>query len=200
MQLPAFFGRKKAINLLPKDPFESSTAGVVLTWLLSFGKWAVIVTQLIVMGTFLWRFGLDRELTDLKKNIAKDVAIIKSYNQIERDFTLTQKRLVTAGEVIATQKAVSEEIRKLSQVTPPDVWYEEINLSPSATNFTAYSGSLSGFGRLLTALQQDKGYSSVTVRKIQDGGAKNAKMQFEISLDKVVTKAPAKNSTKEETK
>ena len=76
MQLPAFFGRRRAINLLPRDSFESSQIGIVLAWLLSFGKWAVIVTQLIVMGAFLWRFSLDRELTDLKKSIAKNVAII----------------------------------------------------------------------------------------------------------------------------
>ena len=71
MRLPAFFGHKNSVNLLPKDAFESSTFGVVLEWALAFGKWVVILTQLVVMGAFLWRFGLDRKLTDLRKEIAQ---------------------------------------------------------------------------------------------------------------------------------
>ncbi|PIW06761.1 hypothetical protein COW38_04310, partial [Candidatus Collierbacteria bacterium CG17_big_fil_post_rev_8_21_14_2_50_45_7] len=64
MKLPAFFGHKRSINLLPHDKFESSTLGIILSWSLRFGKWSVILTQLIVMGAFIYRFTLDRGLTD----------------------------------------------------------------------------------------------------------------------------------------
>lgn len=191
MQLPAFFGRKKAINLLPRDSFEASKSGIVLTWLLSFGKWAVIVTQLVVMGTFLWRFTLDRELTDLRKEIAKQVAVIKSYEQIEREFTLTQKRLAAAETTLNEQKAILDEMATLAQVTPLDVWYEKLIISPTTTTIGAYSRSLPGFSQFLSALQQDQRYQSISVTKIQDGGVQNAQMQFEIGLDR------AKKTTKE---
>lgn len=182
MQLPAFFGRRRSINLLPRDSFESSQAGIVLAWLLSFGKWAVIITQLIVMGVFLWRFSLDRELTDLKKSIAKNVAIIKSYEQVERDFVLTQKRLATAKTVIAQQKAITEELSALTSATPLDVWYEKLTITPTTTTFSAYSRSLPGFSQLLSTIQRDTRYSSVSVARIQDGGIQSAQMQFEISM------------------
>lgn len=187
MQLPAFFGRRRAINLLPRDSFESSQVGIILSWLLSFGKWAVIVTQLIVMGAFLWRFSLDRELTDLKKSIAKNVAIIKSYEQIERDFVLTQKRLATAKTVIAQQKAITEELSTLALVTPLDVWYEKLTITPTSTTLSAYSRSLPGFSQFLSAIQKDNRYSSVSVARIQDGGVQNAQMQFEISMGRTST-------------
>mgnify|MGYP001577796589 FL=1 len=77
MKLPAFFGHKRSINLLPRDAFESSTLGVILSWALVFGKWAVILTQLVVMGAFLYRFSLDRNLTDLRKSIASNASVIK---------------------------------------------------------------------------------------------------------------------------
>lgn len=182
MQLPAFFGRRKSINLLPRDSFESSQVGIILSWLLSFGKWAVIITQLIVMGAFLWRFSLDRELTDLKKSIAKNVAIIKSYEQTERDFVLTQKRLATAKTVIAQQKAITEELATLAATTPLDVWYEKLTLTPTSTTLSAYSRSLPGFSQFLSAIQKNPRYSSVSVARIQDGGVQNAQMQFEVSM------------------
>lgn len=182
MQLPAFFGRRKAINLLPRDSFESSQVGIVLGWLLAFGKWAVIVTQLVVMGAFLWRFGLDRELTDLKKQVAKNVAIIKSYDQVEREFVLTQKRLAEAKSVIAQQQLITEELAGLARITPLDVWYEKLIITPTSTSIAAYSRSLPGFSQLLSTLQQDSRYSSVSVAKIQDGGVSEAQMQFELTL------------------
>ncbi len=182
MQLPAFFGRRRSINLLPKDSFESSQVGIILSWLLSFGKWAVIITQLIVMGAFLWRFSLDRELTDLKKSIAKNVAIIKSYEQTERDFVLTQKRLATATTVIGQQQAITEELATLASATPSDVWYEKLTLTPTSTTLSAYSRSLPGFSQFLSAIQKNPRYNSVSVARIQDGGVQNAQMQFEISM------------------
>lgn len=187
MQLPAFFGRKKAINLLPRDSFEASSVGVILAWLLVFGKWSVIITQLIVMGAFLWRFGLDRQLTDVKKAIAKDVAIIKSYEQIERDFILTQKRLEVAKEVIDDQKNILVGLDTLAKVTPVDVWYEKLTIGDKATSFTAYSRSLAGFSQLLSALQSNPKYGSVAIGKIQEGGTQGAQLQFEISLQSATT-------------
>lgn len=161
--------------------------GIVLSWLLSFGKWAVIITQLIVMGAFLWRFSLDRELTDLKKSIAKNVAVIKSYEQIERDFVLTQKRLATAKIVMTQQKAITEELSTLASSTPLDVWYEKLTITPTSTTLSAYSRSLPGFSQLLSAIQQNPRYSSVSVARIQDGGVQNAQMQFEISMGRTST-------------
>ncbi len=182
MQLPAFFGRKKAINLLPRDSFEASSVGIILSWLLIFGKWSVIITQLIVMGAFLWRFGLDRQLTDVKKAIAKDVAIIKSYEQIERQFVLTQKRLETAKEVIKDQDEILGELQTLAKITPIDVWMEKLTVNEKSTSLDAYSRSLAGFSQLLAALQNNSRYSSVSVGKIQEGGTGNAQLQFEITL------------------
>src|SRR3989339_1461002 len=113
MGLPAFFGHKRSINLLPRDDFEASTLGVILAWALVFGKWSVIITQLIVMGTFLWRFQLDRELTDLRRSVAKEVVVIKSYETAERDFVLAQKQLTQIGHVLADQEKIRQSLKEI---------------------------------------------------------------------------------------
>lgn len=182
MKLPAFFGHKRSINLLPRDSFENSTLGVILEWALQFGKWAVIVTQLIVMIAFLWRFGLDRQLTDLRKSIAKDTAIVKSYDQVERDYVLAQKRVQFAKPIIEDNNKISQILTRFSEIIPSDVWLEKLSLSNGTINFTANSKSLNGFGQFLTALQREPMFSSISVAKLQDGGAQNAKLQFEVAL------------------
>ncbi len=180
MKLPAFFGHKRSINLLPRDAFETSAIGIVLEWSLVFGKWAVILTQLIVMGAFLYRFTLDRTLTDLGKKIAKDVAVIKSYEQVERDFSLAQKQVIQAKAAMDSQKLVLKTLNTLEQITPTDVWYDRITLTPNTMSVNALSASLPGFGRYLTAVQTNPLFSGIRVGKIESSGTRGAQLQFDL--------------------
>lgn len=182
MQLPVFFGHKKAINLLPKDSFESSTLGIILDWALAFGKWAVIVTQLVVMVVFLWRFTLDRQLTDLRKQIEKESNIIASYKQLEEDFVLTQRKIDFAKPVLAKQVETEELLQLLQSLMPTDVWLEKLAISPTSISFTAYSASLNGFSGLLTSLQREPRFSSISIGKVENGGAGGALLKFDITL------------------
>lgn len=168
--------------MLPRDTFEASSIGVVLSWVLAFGKWTVILTQLVVMGAFLWRFGLDRQLTDYKKQIAKNVAIVKSYDKVERDFLIAQKRVNKIKEVVEQQERVATLFNKFIQVTPQDVWYDKLGITPEGVGIVGYSKSLLGFSQLLATLQKDETFKTVSIGKIQDGGAQNARMQFEMNL------------------
>lgn len=182
MKLPAFFGHKRSINLLPRDAFESSTLGIILEWALVFGKWAVILTQLVVMGAFIYRFTLDRSLTDLRKAIAKNVAVVKSYDQVERDYVLAQKQVIKATTVLATQDQAMKILDRIEAITPSEVWYDRINLTPTTLTLTAYAASLPGFGQFLTSVQRDPLFTGVRVGKIESSVSKGAQMQFDISM------------------
>ena len=182
MKLPAFFGHKRSINLLPHDKFESSTLGIILEWSLVFGKWSVILTQLIVMGAFIYRFTLDRGLTDLRKTIAKDVAIVKSYDQVERDFVLTQKQIAQAKVSLNTQKQILTALNEIEKITPSTVWFERIALSPRTLMLSAYAASLPAFGQFLTAVQTDPLFSGIKIAKLESSN-NGSQMQFDISME-----------------
>ncbi len=189
MQSPSFFGHKKSINLLPRDAFEVSALGVVLEWALVFGKWAVIVTQLIVMGAFLWRFTLDRQLTDLRKSITSDVAIVTSYAEIERDYSLAQKQVTQAKTVLAGQQSILALLNDVQRITPTDIWYDHMTVSPNDVTLTAYSGSLAGFGQFLSAAQHDPLYSGVRLDKVESSSSQGAQIQFNVTLTPKTTSA-----------
>jgi Tfp pilus assembly protein PilN len=182
MRLPAFFGHKRSINLLPKDAFESSTLGVILEWSLVFGKWAVILTQLVVMGAFLYRFTLDRNLTDLRKAIARDVAVIKSYDQVEREFVLAQKQINAAKETLVTQDLMIKTLTNIELITPAEVWYDRVTITPATLALTAYAASLPAFGQFLTAVQRNPFFNGVSIGKIESSTTKGAQMQFDVSM------------------
>lgn len=183
MKLPAFFGHKKSINLLPRDSFENSTIGVILEWSLVFGKWAVILTQLVVMAAFLYRFSLDRKLTDLRKSIAKDITIIKSYEQVEREYVIAQKQVAKAKEVMGTQTLVIDTLSEIGKITPPDVWFEKIGITKNSVTLTAYAGSLVGFGQFLATIQLDPMFKKINLSRLETSATDGAQIQFEVSAN-----------------
>lgn len=182
MKLPAFFGHRSSINLLPKDQFESSPAGIILTWALTFGKWSVILTQLVVMAVFVARFGYDRKLADLRKDIAQSVAVIESYQEIEKDFLIVQRSVGYAEKVLSSWSTYQMMIQNTERATPKDVWYERLVYTPKSFSMSAYSASLTGFGRLLTDIQHNESFSAVNIGSIEDGAAKGARLKFDISM------------------
>lgn len=183
MQLPAFSGHKKSINLLPKDSFESSNLGVVLTWALAFGKWTVIVTQLVVISAFLYRFILDRQVTNLRKEIDQQVAVIQSYAQMEKEFVVLQERLRFAAPAMASQAQISKYLTYIQSITPQDVTFERLNISSKTIQFSARSSSLTGFSQMLTQLQNNKDFSAVSVAKIENSTDSNNLLSFDISVN-----------------
>jgi Tfp pilus assembly protein PilN len=188
MKLPAHAPRRRLVNLLPKDPFESSLLGIVLTWALTFGKWAVIVTQLIVTGVFLFRFGYDRKLTDLRKQIAKQSALIASYQQIEQDFRLTQKKVAYVKPLLQTNNTMTAVLSRLERYTPPDVWFDRISLSATGADMAVFANSLPGFSTLIQNMQNDRFFRSVSIGTLQDGGKEKARLQFNLNLQYGVEK------------
>lgn len=182
MQLPVFFGKKKAINLLPRDSFESSLIGIMLEWALVIGKWLVIVTQLVVMVVVIFKFALDRQLTDLRKQIEQESAVISSYAGVEEEFLLTQKVINFVKPVLASQKEMNNVLSLIQSLTPVDVWFEKLIISKNGVSLTAYSASLPGFSRFLTAIQKEKIFSEINIQSIESGGVAGAALEFEMSL------------------
>jgi len=182
MKLPISHKRRRQVNLLPKDQFESSVFGVILSWALSFGKWAVIVTQLIVVGVFLARFGYDRKLTDLRKNIAKQAAIVNSYSEMERDYIITQRSLGYIRPVLVEHKQMLTVIDKLQTLSPSDVWFEKLTITPNLTSIVANAGSLPGFSQLVRKVAEEAAFNSVAINSLQDGVERGARFKFDMSL------------------
>lgn len=182
MKLPVFNPVKRLVNLLPKDVFESSLIGRAMVWALSFGKWLVIVTQIVVIGVFLVRFGYDRQLTDLNKKIAQESAIIKSYSQIEEQYVLTQKRVNVIGPITNKNEKIIKIIDKFHSITPRDVWMERLTITPESAAVVANAASLSGFSQFVRNLSKDSEMKSVSIGNIQDGAQSGARLQFDLAI------------------
>lgn len=140
------------INLLEQDTFSQSIVGKALLWALSIGRYIVVFTELIVILSFLSRFKLDRELTDLNEEIEKQKTIIKSYGDLEERFKYTQDKISYVKDNSSTYSP-KQVLDIVGRTLPLDVKVDQVGLQNDSIRLSALSLSPEGFIQFIKALQ-----------------------------------------------
>lgn len=164
--------QKTTINLLPQDPFDASFVGKLLKWALSVGRYIVIGTELVVIGSFLTRFSLDRQVTDLNEAMAQKLAILASYGDLETEVRSIQNRLKLVKDLSDQSLGVGQVMQTIVALTPVDVAYTRLELSNEEVVLSGRAVSDAGFQTLLSTVRQEEGFTKIEVeRASSEGGA-----------------------------
>ncbi|MDZ7587449.1 MAG: hypothetical protein U0946_06865 [Patescibacteria group bacterium] len=174
--------RNKEINLLPKEPWETGMLGKLILWALSVGRYVVVFTELIVISAFLYRFGLDRKLTDLNEEIKQNQAIINSYGDLETKFIRVQSQLNKIKETEETAVKVGETLDHISQITPIDAAYKSIMINQIEVSLQGKVLSEVGLATLLTQSQASQRFSDVSLENVSSGTEKDQAITFRMNL------------------
>lgn len=172
--------RKKPvnINLIIKEQTGDSISEQFLSWILSYGRYIIIITQIIVLSVFFFRFKIDRDHTDLKELVTQKQAIVESLSDLETEVRSVQGRLTNVKNISSSQNALLNVIRFLQQKIPSDTIFSNLLLSSDNISFQATSANLRSFSFILSQLQQDKKFSEVI---LQDMNRKaNGRIDFKI--------------------
>lgn len=174
--------RKKDINLLPKDETQGGFFGGLLKWALSAGRYIVIATELVVIGSFLGRFSLDRQVTDLDEAIAQKQAVLASYGDLEKNVRSAQHRLELIDQLDQTSLGVKTFADRIATFTPVDVKYDSVEFSEVTMTLKGTAFSEAGFRTLLATLREAQVFEQVQVRQASSAGSQGSGIDFEIGL------------------
>lgn len=174
------------INLLPKDPFFETILGKTLKWALSVGRYIVIFTELIVIVSFITRFSLDRQVTDLNRAIEQKRNVILSYGDLETRIRHYQT-LLEQYQQIDQQRNIITLFPELSRITPADVKLDTLTISPTGVILSGTTLSQNSLTLLITNMQLSALFESINVGKIEADQKSNSGFQFEIKATTSLT-------------
>jgi Tfp pilus assembly protein PilN len=173
--------KQLSINLLDQDALSQSALGKVLLWALSIGRYIVVFTELIVILSFLSRFKLDRDLTDLNDAVATQKAIIKSYGDLEERFNFTQDQIAFIKEMTPVISPITK-LDLLGKSLPQDVKVTKIGLRDVTLSLNGLALSDDGFIQLLKALKHDELVDSLTLGNVVTKSA-SSEIEFDLRID-----------------
>lgn len=159
------FSKDILVNLLPQDAFSQSSAGRILTWALSTGRYIVVFTELIVILTFLSRFTLDRQLTDLNESILKKQAIVESYGDLETQIRDIQSKTKFIKQVDTRFKAL-DVLDFLGENTPEEIKLDSLIINANSFTLESVSYSPVVLESFIHSLRSNTRFTDVTLSKI----------------------------------
>ena len=173
---------KKEINLLKKKEFDKSPLGITLHWALTYGRYIIIGTEIVVLLAFISRFKLDRDLTDLREEIAQKQAIIASYGDLEQRIRQLQAQLKVVSELDAQVLDTGKFIDDIASFTPLDVVYSTVHIQPQAIAFSGTAFSEAGFRTMLTRLRQKPEVQRISVKNMSSGSTSGSGIEFSLTV------------------
>lgn len=167
------------INLIIKESIGESFSAQLLSWALTYGRYIIIITQIIVLSVFFLRFKLDRDHTDLKETVSQKQALVESISDLETAIRNIQKRLTHISGISSNQSSILNILRFLQEKTPGSTILSNLTINPGKISFSAMAENLQSFNYFLRVIQNDKRFSEVTLENIlrrNDG-----KIEFQIT-------------------
>ncbi len=155
-----------SVNLLPKDPFLDSLIGKFLVWSLSIGRYLVVFTELIVILSFLSRFKLDRDLTDLNEQIERQKTIIQSYADTEQNFNAAQTKIIAIKQNQANQ-VVTTSLDQIETSLPVDIKLNYISFQPQSWSVEGSALSPYSLRQLVTQVITNNPKAEVSLSKVK---------------------------------
>ncbi|MCB9813384.1 MAG: PilN domain-containing protein [Pseudomonadales bacterium] len=183
------------INLIPKDPFFSTIIGKLLKWALSVGRYIVIFTELVVIMSFIARFTLDRQVTDLNSSINQKKQIILAYGDIEESFRTAQEK-ISQYEQTEQEANIIDTFENLSKIMPDGIILEDLSIKPTTITISGQTFSQTSFNLLINNLQLSQDFTKIDVGEIESNKDKTG-LSFRIRANTrqevKIEKAPVVN-------
>ncbi len=168
------------INLAPKDPFYESFVGKLTTWALTVGRYLVIFTELVVILSFLSRFQLDRQVTDLNTEIVKQQRTIESYGDLEQNVRNIQQKIQDYNQ-LKVDAPLQEVFDLLGVITPNDIKFKELSINGEKMAIRAHANSRQALDQFIINLQTSAYLSNIVSDNISNKDSRTQGYDFQIS-------------------
>ena len=182
--------REVSINLIGEEEMEHTPIGRIVTWAVTYGRYIMIGTEIIVLLAFISRFSLDRKLTDLNDEISQKQAIIEANADFEQEFRNVQNQIINIQKLTNAPTPMVDALTTLQSLLPVDVRLDTLEIAPDKMTVNAVAGTSTGFSTLIANLQSAALFKNVDIGDIKRSPTTGIQFQFTATLAGTPTPKP----------
>lgn len=157
--------RTGSINLVSEN---LSFIDRFIAWALTIGRVVVILTELIALTAFLYRFSLDRQLIDIHSKIKQEQAVLEYLKDYEKTFRDIQNRLSLTSNFGTAAENKIKMLNDIVSFTSPGTIFNSIYLQEDRVRMNLTSNSIAGISNFIKKLKAYPALGSVIVEKVED--------------------------------
>jgi len=122
-------------------------------WALTVGRLLAIITELIALSAFLYRFSLDRQLIDLHSKIKQQELIVKSYKSSEDQYRNLQDRLALASTFSSSGVGKIKIFQEIQNFAPEGLTLSSLIMNESRISMNAIAQDTSSLNLFINSLK-----------------------------------------------
>lgn len=140
----------------------------VINFALSIGRILIILTELIALSAFLYRFTLDRTLVNLHDRIVQKQAIVKLLHDNEVAFRNLQDRLSLSSAIIQQSSQFPKYLTDIIGFAPFDMQISSIAVASDGIRIQATVQSVDSLTNFVNKLKTYPPISTVSLDRIDN--------------------------------
>lgn len=170
---------KYKINLLSTVRKEKPLDRVIY-FALNYLRYILVITQIVVIGVFFYRFKVDQEIVDLQDSIDQKKEIIQVSQPLIKEAKLVAFKLNEATTIIGSQRTFVSSIDYLLSVFPEKFFLKQMRLSQDAITMDGFTQDLQSIKFFLTRLRNEAKFEKIQLKFIKKSDL-GLEFSFELS-------------------
>jgi len=163
---------KNRINLLL--PKEEKIVDKIIHFSLSYLRYILVITLIVVNGVFFYRLRIDQQIIDLKEELEMKNEIVEVARPIVNEASRISIKIIESGKILVTQNSVYEALIYVSTVFPEKCSLESLKLSEGTVTFSGTCDTAAILRSFYAKLQKQKKFASTElkyIRRVPEGFA-----------------------------
>lgn len=156
-------------------------------WTLSIGRLLIILTEMIALGTFLYRFNLDMQIVDLHDKIKGQSLIVGSFKTQEDSYRNLQDRLGLIKKYDSISTNTSSIFRDITSYGQGKVTFLNLTVDSQNAKIEAQANSSTAVAQFVNLLKNHPLISSVSVDKVENS---SSRAMINVSITAALKPAP----------
>lgn len=139
-----------------------------MNWALTVGRLIVILTEIVAVLAFIYRFSLDERLSDLHSAIKQKQVIVSLLRQDENKYRNLQDRIALASTTSEKVTKSSKIVRDIIELAPLGIKIDDLTQSKDRINININTASISSLRDFISLLKNYPDIKSINIDNIEN--------------------------------
>lgn len=156
---------KYQINLLQEK--EKDISGKIIYFALHYLRYILVVTQIVVIAVFFYRFRIDQEVIDLRDELKQKQEIVQVSNPLLKEAQAIDLKTREIKDVLLKQKSFQLMLDYFLSVFPDKMRVRHMVINEKGLEFEGITTDSSVIKIFLDKLKADKAFKTINLGSIR---------------------------------
>lgn len=158
--------KKYQINLLLRRKKTINFSEKFIYFIFRYLKYIVVLTQIVIISVFFYRFSIDQKVADLKESVSQKQEVIKSTFSLVSEAKAIESKSSEIKNFLNRQKQFTDNLHYILSVVPENIVIKTFNIDEKAIKIEGGANNFLIIKQFYEKLKKDNKFKQITLDKI----------------------------------